>query len=226
MARLRIKASLGTGLILASALLASTSPSHTQKPMSKPADLPPSFTAISPIFGQLVSFSMPSNFIVGFENTNNGRYTREAVPKGETVQQWSEMITVTGAKGLAGSPNGVPENFALTIAAGFKRACPEAFAAKAWGATKIGEHDAFMAVVGCGRVGNGAAVHSETALIIAIKGTTDVYTLQWAERGAAADKAEVENAKWQDRLKRLSPIRLCPIIPGEAPPYPSCVGKG
>lgn len=222
---LRGKTSAGTAILLGLALVLSASSSHAQTKMPSPADLPPSFTAISPIFSQLVSFSMPSNFIVAFENTNNGRYTREAVPKGETVQQWSEMITVTGAKGLAGSPSGLPENFALTIAAGFKRACPETFAAKAWGATRIGEHDAFMAVVGCGRVGNGAAVHSETALIIAIKGATDVYTLQWAERGAAADKAGVENAKWQDRLKRLSPIRLCPIIPGEAPPYPSCVGR-
>jgi hypothetical protein len=226
MTRLHGKPSTGISLILASALLASTSPSHAQTKMPSPADLPPSFTTISPIFSQLVSFSMPANFIVGFENTNNGRYTREAVPEGETVQQWSEMITVTGAQGLAGSPNGLPENFALTIAAGFKRACPETFAAKARGATRIGEHDAFMAVVGCGRVGNGAAAYSETTLIIAIKGTTDVYTLQWAERGAATDKAEVENPKWRDRLQRLLPIKLCLIIPGEAPPYPSCLGKG
>ena len=61
--------------------------------------------------------------------------------------------------------------------------------------------------------------------LIAIKGTADIYTVQWAERGAAADKADVANAKWQERLKKLSPLRVCPIVPGEASPYPSCIGK-
>jgi hypothetical protein len=27
-------------------------------------------------------------------------------------------------------------------------------------------------------------------------------------------------------LRQLQPIRLCPIVPGEAAPYPSCVSKG
>jgi hypothetical protein len=74
--------------------------------------------------------------------------------------------------------------------------CPERFAAKG-SATKIGGYDAFIAVVGCGRAGNGADVRSETALIVAIRGRADIYTVQWAERGAPTAKA----------------------------PYPSCVGK-
>lgn len=224
MTRLHRKVSIAAGAVLAGALVLSTSLSHAQRPMTKTTEMPASFTAISPIFGQLVSFSMPSNFVVVFENTHNGRYSREAVLKGETAQQWSEMITVTGAKGLAVDPNASADNFAGSIAEGFKRACPDSFAAKAR-PTKFGEHDAFIAVVGCGRVGEGAAAHSETALLVAIKGTTDVYTLQWAVRAAASDKADVDDARWQERLKQLSPIRLCPIIPGEAPPYPSCAGK-
>lgn len=214
-----------TGMVLATALFASALPSHAQRLMNKTSEMPASFTAISPIFGQLVSFSMPSNFVVVFENENNGRYTREAVLKGETAQQWSQMITVTGAKGLAGSPDASAENFAGSIAAGFRHACPDSFAAKAFGATKFGEHDGFVAVVGCGRVGDGTAAHSETALLVAIKGSSDVYTLQWAERGAALDKANVDDGKWHERFKLLSPIKLCPIIPGEKPPYPSCLGK-
>jgi hypothetical protein len=49
--------------------------------------------------------------------------------------------------------------------------------------------------------------------------------VQWSERGAAAEKADVANAKWMDRLQKLAPLRVCAIVPGEAPPYPSCVGK-
>ena len=71
--------------------------------------VPASFTVISPIFGQLVRFSMPSSFIAVGENTRGGHYLREAVPKGESAERWSQMITVTGAKGLAGNPDISPQ---------------------------------------------------------------------------------------------------------------------
>ncbi len=48
------------------------------------AQAPQPFRVISPIFGQLVTISMPSNFAVVFENTKVGHYIREAVLKGET----------------------------------------------------------------------------------------------------------------------------------------------
>ena len=65
----------------------------------------------------------------------------------------------------------------------------------------------------------------ETALIVAVKGQSAHYTLQWAERGPTAGKIAVDEAKWLERLRQLQPIRFCPIVPGEAAPYPSCVDK-
>ena len=186
--------------------------------------MPPSFTVISPIYGQLVRFSMPSNFVGAFENTNGGSYIREAVLKGETVKQWTQMITVTGTRGLATNPQSTPEGFAVSIAAGFKKACPDTFAVKPFGAAKFGDQDGFVAVAGCGRVR--ADKHGETVLIVAVKGSTDYYTIQWAERApSSAEKPAIDNAKWQERLNKLKPIRFCPIVPGEAAPYPSCVGR-
>lgn len=61
---------------------------------------------------------------------------------------------------------------------------------------------------------------------LAVKGQSDYYTIQWAERGAASKSPiKVDDAKWQGRLNQLAPIKLCPVIPGEAAPYPSCVGR-
>jgi hypothetical protein len=184
-----------------------------------------SFRVISPIFGQLVTFSMPSNFTAAFENTKGGHYIREAVLKGESAQAWTQMITVTGEKGVSGNPGLTPEKFAGNIAGGFKAACPESFAAKGLGTTKFGSFDAFIAVIGCGSVDSGPAKHSETALLVTVKGTADYYTIQWAERGAASDKPKVDDDKWTTRLRELRPIDLCPIVPGEKAPYPSCVNK-
>ncbi|HXO72034.1 MAG TPA: hypothetical protein VN838_23985 [Bradyrhizobium sp.] len=188
--------------------------------------MPPSFTVISPIYGQLVRFSMPSTFVLAFENTNGPSYIREAVLKGETAKAWTQMITVTGAKGVAGNPQATPESFAVSMAAGFKKACPDTFAVKPFGAEKFGDQDGFVAVVGCGRIETSVDKHGETALIVVVKGSADYYTIQWAERAPpSADKPAIDEAKWQERLSKLKPIRFCPIVPGEAAPYPSCVGK-
>ncbi len=188
-----------------------------------PAQAQQSFRVISPIFGQLVSFAMPRNFVAVFENTKGTHYIREAVLKGETAQAWTQMITVTGEKGSAGTQGGSPEKFAGGIAGGFRAACPDSFAAKSLGNSKFGDFDGFIAVIGCGSVG--ADKHSETALLITLKGASDYYTIQWAERGASAAKPPIDDEKWVARLRELRPIDLCPIVPGEKAPYPSCVNK-
>ncbi|MBR1120847.1 hypothetical protein JQ628_04905 [Bradyrhizobium lablabi] len=189
------------------------------------AENPSVATAISPIFGQLVAFSMPMTFVPAFEETKGPSYIREAVLKGETIARWTQMITITGARGAAGNPKATPETVAGFIAAGFKNACPDTFTAQGVGATKFGGHEAYVAIAGCGRVESSADKHSETALIVAIKGSVDYYTMQWAERAGPSGKPAIDAAKWQARLRQLQPIRLCQIVPGETAPYPSCVGR-
>ena len=129
---------------------------------SAQAQAPQSLRVISPIFGQLVSFAMPSHFAAVFENTRDGHYIREAVLKGETPERWTQMITVTGEKGMTRTPGASPENFAGTIAGGFRSACPDSFAARPFGALKFGRFEGFGAVIGCGRVDSGPTRHSET----------------------------------------------------------------
>jgi hypothetical protein len=189
------------------------------------AEGPPAFKVISPIFSQLVSFSMPQTFVVIGENTNGPSYLREAVLKGETADRWTQMITVTGAKGAAANPNVSPESVAASIAGGFKSACPDTFVAKGLGPAKFGDQQAYTAIASCGSVVSAPDKHSETALVVAVKGSADYYTLQWAERTPSSGKPAIDEAKWLERLRQLQPIRLCPIVPGEAAPYPSCVNK-
>lgn len=189
-----------------------------------PPRLPASLTVISPIFSQLVRFSSPSDFMPVFENLNGNFYTRESVLKGETAQAWTQMITVTGTKSLAANPTLTPEAYAVSLAGGFKKVCPESFAALPLGAMRFGNQDSFAAIAGCGTVASSADRHSEIALIVTVKGIADYYTIQWAQRGPASiAKPAIDQAAWQARLQQLSPIRLCAIMPGERAPYPSCV---
>jgi len=185
---------------------------------------PASFTVISLVFGQLVRIAIPAGFVAIHENTEDTFYIREAVLKGETVNAWTQMITITGSKGMATVANFSPQKLTASVALGFKKACPESFAVKDLGETKFGDQDAYLAVASCGEVTSSADRHGETALIVAVKGTFDAYTIQWAERTPrASPPPAINEVMWRERLRELMPIRLCAIVPGEAAPYPSCL---
>jgi len=183
-----------------------------------------SVRTITPIFSQLVTFSLPKGFVPKFENTKGGNYIQESVLKGESVKKWSQMITVTGAKGLSSNPNVTPRRFADGIAGGFKSLCPDSLSTMNFGEGKIGSNDAFAAVVSCGIANSpGEEPYSESVLLIVVKGENDYYTIQWAEKGDASETPiKLDNVKWSDRIKKLTPIKLCPIVPGEPAPYLSC----
>ena len=187
---------------------------------------PGSASAISPIFGQLVMFSQPLSFRIAFEQATATGYLREAVPQGQSAQSWTEMITVTGAKGLAKQPGASAKGFATAIAAGFNRACPDTFAARDVPMVAVSGHETAVLLAGCGRVADQNGTRSESAIIIAIKGDTEMYTLQWAVRTpVAASAPSLGDPKWSERLRALQPVRLCAIVPGEKAPFPSCASR-
>lgn len=209
----KFSAVVAIGLLCASAI---------QSRAESPA--PASATVISPVFGQLVRISIPAGFVAIRENTEDAFYIREAVLKGETINAWTQMITITGSKGMATVANFSPQKLAASIVLGFKKACPENFAVKDLGETKFGDQDAYLAVASCGEVTSSTDRHGETALFATVKGTADAYTIQWAERTPrASPPPAINEAMWQERLRELMPIRLCAIVPGEAAPYPSCL---
>jgi len=181
---------------------------------------------ITPIFSQLVMFSFPKGFVPAFENTKGGSYIQESVLTGENVNKWTQMITITGAKNLALNPNANPKGFADIMAGGFKSVCPNSFNATSLGENNFGIYSAFSAVISCGTASPTKEQYSESMLLIVIKGDKDYYTIQWAERGDASEiPIKFDSTKWTDRLKKLMPVKLCPIVPGEAAPYPSCVDR-
>lgn len=200
---------------------ASLAVAHAGSPPVEPQDFQ---LTISPLYSQLVAFAMPAHFRVVFEKDSGPEYIREAVPAGETVEQWSQMITVTAAKGRAADPQVSPRGVVQAIAGGFENACPRSFTATVLseGQLETGQL-AFTALLDCGSVGVGGQQHRETALITAIRGSSDIYTVQWAERGKAMEgPLQADRPHWNSRLKGLLPIRVCDRVQGESAPYPSC----
>ncbi len=185
-----------------------------------------SFLVISPIFSQLLAFKMPLVFHVVNEETSAHGYIREAVPNGETVDQWTQMITVTGYKDVAANSGPPPAVLINSIAGNFKRACPETISIGDLGHAPIDGRPAGLAFAACGTVRDGARSHSEAAVIMVIKGSQDYYSVQWAERGPAqTGPVAFDKEQWVGRLQQLMPVFLCTRVPGEQAPYPSCTSR-
>jgi hypothetical protein len=189
----------------------------------------PQLAAITPVFAQLVMFSLPPEFRSQkptYEKNSGSFYIREQVPDGETLVKWSRMITLSGTRGLATNPNATPQAMLARMSADFQRNCPDSFSTAAPGAQKVDGYDAYEVIVSCGRAPAGKESYSESAIMLTIKGSNDYYTLQWTERGRdSAEARPVDVAYWTKQLARLNPIRLCPIVPGETAPYASCARR-
>jgi hypothetical protein len=181
---------------------------------------------ITPVFSQLILFTLPAHFVIGSDQRSGGFYLREHVPAGEDVESWSTMVTLTGFKDLALNAAASLPGYLSRIAAGYESHCPGTYAINHLGPRLIDGRDAFALIVSCGKVTEGASSHSESSILLGIRGSADYYTLQWAERGASSDKPlNLPPEYWTARLAQLYPIKLCAIVPGEHAPFPSCLNR-
>jgi len=182
-------------------------------------------TFIAPVFAQLITGPLPDGFVPAFENADSAGYINESVPKGETLENWTQLITLTGAKGLAvGDAPTTALAFADFLADRYRAVCPDAFVAEQFETPKInGARENFMGYLSCGAVSGG--LQSESMVFMVMVGAEDIYTLQWAEHAVASATGVAYSAeKWGPRLDvMIEATRLCEILPGEAAPYPSCV---
>ncbi len=176
---------------------------------------------VSPVYSQLVAVPVPKGFKAGFEHEDKGSYILELTAPTETVDAWTQMITLTGGKGLAGKLS--VADVATKLAEGYQAACPTSFTAKKLAPPQIhGAVQAFAGYLGCGTTGN----QSEAMVFVAVEGKSEVYTLQWAEHGPAEDKPPTPDPLvWRPRADTLGLARICDPVAGEQAPYPSCTGN-
>jgi hypothetical protein len=185
-----------------------------------------SISFIAPVFSQLITVSTPGGFVPVFEDTKGGNYILEWVLRGESVNKWTQMITLTGHKNLALNPIVTPEKYAEFIAGGFKSICPDTFNATPITETKFSSYNGVKAQVSCGSVNRNGETYSESMFLIVIKGEADFYTVQWAERASSTNTPiPYDSVQWQSRFNKLMPIKICPKVPGEVEPYPSCIAR-
>lgn len=139
-------------------------------------------------------------FIQGYQAANASQSIREEIPRGETVQAWTRMVTTQRFTGLA--RRATPEEYAGNILASVQRSCAGARTTPVSRVTVSGRPAARFQV-DCPR-NPAAGGHPETFILLAVAGTSgDVHVKQVAWRGGmtAADLA------WGSRF--LAEVTFC-----------------
>lgn len=155
-------------------------------------------TAMTDAYAQTVSFEAPGDFRAGFEKAQNGFYILELTPKGEAVENWTQLITLTALEGKTGGAG----QYAEGIVGQFAQACPETFTVVQLEPPEVtGARAVAAAFAACGDLGG----YSESVVFITFDGAEDAYSLQWAEHGPATAKPPAyDPSHWQARFDLLS----------------------
>ena len=135
----------------------------------------------APVIERLASPTL-SGFVVGYTAGDLTRSIREEVPKGETVEAWTRMVTTQWFAGL--TARATPVEFAENIRAGLSRSCSGA-AVTPVTALKVAGRSAIRFDADCPNNGKG---QRERFMLLAVAGSRDMHVKQVAFRGAASSQ--------------------------------------
>lgn len=153
--------------------------------------------------------TLPNGFKVGFQTSKNGMNMQELVPNAETVENWSEMVTV---QIFLGRRDLDPARFLATIQQQWLGACNGSKPNPVLNTTVNG-YVAASLQLHCPI--NPAAGKPETTLFKAIKGNDSFYSVQRALRGAMTAPKVVTMSEYIEAVSvcdTRTPQHPCPAM--------------
>lgn len=135
------------------------------------------------VWSQVVTYPAVLSPQPAFQNQiAEGFFIVEYVPERETVEQWSQMQTLTGHRDAAteaAEAAARAEAVAVNFLDGYRSACATEVDALPLPIAPVqGAHGAFAAYLGCSDVLGQS--RSEEMVVVVLVGERDTYTLQWA----------------------------------------------
>lgn len=161
--------------------------------------------AAAQFVGENLLVSMPQGFKLGYQASRNGLDLQEWVPDGETVQDWTEMVTVQIFRGRGDLD---PAQALGGIQKGWLQACPGSQPAPV-GTGQVDGYPAAGMVLRCPRTAQ--AGQPESTAFRAIRGRDSFYVVQRAVR-ALPDGATLEQMQ-----RYLAGVSLCDSRSATAP---------
>ena len=141
-------------------------------------------------------FSPPKDFKIGFESNRDNRLMTEWVRAGQTVEDWSEMLTVQVYRGAAVDT----ETFLRRVGNGYMNACPGT-TAKGIFTGRVNGYVVSMLLLQCPK--NPGTGKPETTAFRVIKGNDALYSVQHAWRAVPTDQ------DLDDAMHALAKVTVC-----------------
>jgi hypothetical protein len=150
----------------------------------------PSFTIVQPIYNRVLSFKLPRPFVTAFRQQSPAGYIVEYLPDGQTLANWTQMITITSRPGVGAAQ---VEDDALADFIFNKRSCP------GWLYRDLGAVPSpttarqRVIVLGCDEVqgsdySKAVPGASERAAIMFVRDGENVWSVQFAQRNLPGQK--------------------------------------
>lgn len=166
------------------------------------------------LFGKTLSFNLPAGFTKAVDNNNGTNVLIEYVPAGETVENWTRLITIQAYRGLGQDPRPTEE---IARQAFYPAACTDGPIYQDQGERQmVPGLNRTIIVNGCASLPAGAypaamAGAGEQDFIMVFRDAETIYTLNYAERGAPFSGKEPprENAEADPIMEEiLGPVSL------------------
>jgi hypothetical protein len=152
---------------------------------------------------------MPQGFKLGFKDSKSGMNMQEFVPASETVENWTEMVTV---QVFLGQKNLEPSQFLALMQKQWAEACKGSSAAPL-ATGKVNGYDAASILLRCPLLASTGK--PETTMLTAIKGNDSFYVVQRAVRSVPTPAQFETMKKYIESVSvcdsRL-PTRPCPTV--------------
>ena len=141
-----------------------------------------SITSITTVYSQIIQHNLPKGWVPVFENATPGHYILEFTPKGESKENWSQMFTIQGFRGLGQKAS--PKAMLAFTADLHVKACGDQAVFELLGTEKISGFETQSAIIGCASGGIKKEM-GEIAYYKAVKGTNEFYIFHKAMRTKA-----------------------------------------
>jgi len=173
----------------------------------------PAVLAQAPGAGEQLYVAPPQGWVMGFHDQQGNVEVTELVPQGQSVQDWTEMLTV---QLITGKPERSPQEVLKDQVEELQKACDDIGAGATAPQVENG-YDTAIRAIACTKSkqwGKG-----ELTLYKVIRGRERLYVIARAWRGAPFDKEHlpVPPEKTQEWLRFMQQVSLCDSRDGQRP---------
>ncbi len=180
----------------------------------------PSIGVVQQVYNRAISIDLPRKFVTAYRQRSPAGYIVEYLPDGETLANWTQMITITSNPGVGAAK---AEDAAIAAYAFGRNNCPGKLFRDLGPLKSTTSARARAVVIGCGAVGGGdyagaVAGAGERAAIAFLRDDENIWTVQYAERNLPGQSRALFDVEKAPAMLEKPGLRACAADDGD----PAC----